>query len=151
MGTAKEEIAKNLKYYRKKRNITQKYLASMLGVQDNTVSQWENCVNSIDVEVIFKICDILKISANDIFGKYSNAKTDNITERDRDLIDTYKKAPAMQEAVDKLLGIDKDDTTENVQINPKTKTATDAAETALGVTEMEEVYIKTDSTIKKMD
>lgn len=74
MYTVKEEIAKNLLYYRKKCKMTQKELAEKIGVKNNTISQWENGTNSIDVELLFNICDILGVSVNDMFGTFSNVE-----------------------------------------------------------------------------
>ncbi len=71
MGTVKEEIAKNLLYYRKKSNLTQKQLAEKLGVKNSAVSNWENGANSIDIETLFQACNIFGITLNDIYGLYA--------------------------------------------------------------------------------
>lgn len=42
METVKEEIAKNLLYYRKKAGYTQKEFAKLLGVRNSAVSNWES-------------------------------------------------------------------------------------------------------------
>ena len=73
-NTVKEEVAKNLLFYRKKNNFTQKELAERLGVKNNTISQWENCTNSIDVEFLFRACEIFNISIEDMYGKYAMKK-----------------------------------------------------------------------------
>ena len=70
----KEEVAKNLQYFRRRAGLTQKALAEKLGVRNNTISQWENCVNSVDVDSLFKACCILGISVNDIYGKYTTTE-----------------------------------------------------------------------------
>lgn len=71
MDSVKDELSKNLSYYRKIKKITQKELADKLGVKHNTVSGWENGANSIDVEVLFNICKTLDISINDIYGEFA--------------------------------------------------------------------------------
>lgn len=63
----KEIIAKNLLYYRKKNKITQKELADKLGVKHNAISAWENGVNSIDIDTLFRICKIFGITVNDMY------------------------------------------------------------------------------------
>ena len=103
--TVKAEIAKNFEMYRKKDNITQKELAFLLGVKDNTISQWEKGINSIDVEMLFKACDIFGISINDIYGKYALEKKTILTKKENKLIGAYRNQPHLQEAVDKVLGI----------------------------------------------
>lgn len=72
MKDVKQEIAKNLIELREKNNLNQKELAEKLGVKNNTVSSWEKGTNSIDVEMLFKICTVLSVSINDMFGIYSN-------------------------------------------------------------------------------
>lgn len=41
MGTVRDEIAKNLLFYRKKLGLTQKELSIKLGVKNSAVSNWE--------------------------------------------------------------------------------------------------------------
>ena len=74
MSTVKEEIAKNILFYRKRAGYTQKEFAHMLGVNNSAVSNWENGLNSIDIETLFKACEIFGITLNDIYGKYAETK-----------------------------------------------------------------------------
>lgn len=64
----KDTIAKNLLYYRKRNKITQKELAEKLGVKHNAISAWENGVNSIDIDTLFRVCQIFGITVNDMYG-----------------------------------------------------------------------------------
>lgn len=75
MTTIRDEIAKNLLFYRKKAHLTQKELAEKLGVKNTAVSNWESGNNSIDIDTLFKACEIFGITLNDIYGKYSAEKT----------------------------------------------------------------------------
>ena len=72
MGNIRDEISKNLLFYRKRSGMTQKELANLLGVKNSAVSNWEKGVNSIDIETLFKACTIFDISVNDMYGVYSN-------------------------------------------------------------------------------
>ena len=63
----KETVAKNLLFYRKKNKITQKELADQLGVKHNAISSWENGVNSIDIDTLFKVCKIFGVTVNDMY------------------------------------------------------------------------------------
>lgn len=72
MGTIRDEISKNLLYYRKKNGLTQKELADKLGVKNSAVSNWEKGLNSIDIETLFEACKVFNISINDMYGEYSN-------------------------------------------------------------------------------
>lgn len=96
----KETIAKNLLYYRKKNKITQKNLAEQLGVKHNAISSWENGVNSIDIDTLFRICKIFGVTVNDMYDM--NPSTDvktiaahkdegNFTPEELKKIEEYKK------------------------------------------------------------
>lgn len=60
-------IAKNLLYYRKRAHMTQKELASRLGVGNSAISNWETGVNSIDIDTLVKACDLLGVTINDMY------------------------------------------------------------------------------------
>lgn len=75
MGIVREEISKNLLFYRKKCGLTQKELAQKIGVGVSAVSNWEKGANSIDIETLFEVCKIYGISINDMYGKFSNEPT----------------------------------------------------------------------------
>ena len=72
MSAIKEEIAKNILFYRKRAGYTQKELARMLGVNNSAVSNWENGLNSIDIDTLFQACEIFGITLNDMYGKYAD-------------------------------------------------------------------------------
>ena len=92
MATVKEEIAKNLLFYRKKAGLTQKELAAKLGVKNTAVSNWESGNNSIDIETLFAACDIFGVTLNDMYGKYSVKKSSGavLTEDESRLLNTYR-------------------------------------------------------------
>lgn len=73
--SVKETIAKNLLYYRKKNKITQKELAEKLGVKHNAISSWENGVNSIDIDTLFRVCKIFGVTVNDMYEMTADAPT----------------------------------------------------------------------------
>ena len=75
MATVKEEIAKNLLFYRKKSGLTQKELAAKLGVKNTAVSNWESGNNSIDIETLFSACEIFGVTLNDMYGRYSASES----------------------------------------------------------------------------
>jgi transcriptional regulator with XRE-family HTH domain len=80
MGTfVRNEIAKNLAYFRKEKKLTQEDLGQQLGVKRNTVSSWESGINAIDVEVLFQICQILNVSVSDLFGKFANSSANELS------------------------------------------------------------------------
>lgn len=93
----KETVAKNLLYYRKKNKITQKQLAEQLGVKHNSISAWENGVNSIDIDTLFQVCKIFGVTVNDMYGIENNEpttvaahfNTDDLTDAEREDVANY--------------------------------------------------------------
>lgn len=70
MGSIRDEVAKNMLYYRKKSGLTQKELADKLGVKNTAVSNWESGNNSVDIETLFLAADILGVSIADMYGQH---------------------------------------------------------------------------------
>lgn len=105
MITVKKEVAKNLHYFRKKQHMTQRELANKLGVKHNAISSWEKGINSIDTDVLFKICHILNISINDIFGESPNINENVYSKKEVILIQQYREKKDLQKAIDILLNI----------------------------------------------
>lgn len=93
MSTVKEEIAKNLLFYRKKAGLTQKQFADMLGVKNTAVSNWESGNNSIDIETLFAACEVFGVTLNDMYGKYSTDSCSSVQDLPADesqLLATYR-------------------------------------------------------------
>lgn len=61
MTELKEIISKNLRKYRKTAKISQTALAKQLGISPSSVSNWEQGLNSIDIDTLFKVCKILNV------------------------------------------------------------------------------------------
>ena len=89
MLSVREEISKNLLYYRKKAGLTQKQLADMIGVKNTAVSNWESGNNSIDIDTLCSVCDVFGITLNDIYGGYSEKST-ALSDDEMNLIATYR-------------------------------------------------------------
>ncbi len=99
MITVREEIAKNLRFYRKKSNLTQKALAEKLNLKSSSVSNWETGINSVDIDTLHNICKIFEVSINDMFGSFANKNSEPlIDEKDitclsaneKELINNYR-------------------------------------------------------------
>lgn len=61
-------IGENIKKFRTFRKITQVELGNALGRSKNVVSNWERGDNAPDLDTLEKICKILKVTPNQIFG-----------------------------------------------------------------------------------
>lgn len=64
----KENIQKNLCFYRKKAKKTQKELAATIGVTAAAISSWECGNNQPDVDTLFMICNALQVNFYDMCG-----------------------------------------------------------------------------------
>ena len=62
------KIGKFIAECRKKANLTQMQLAEKLDITDRAVSKWENGKAMPDSSIMLELCDVLKISVNDLLS-----------------------------------------------------------------------------------
>ncbi len=62
------KIGKFISECRKKENLTQMQLAEKLNITDRAVSKWENGKAMPDSSIMLSLCEILKISVNDLLS-----------------------------------------------------------------------------------
>lgn len=106
MGTIKEEVAKNLLFYRKKAGLTQKELAAMLGVKNTCISNWEAARSSMDIEELVVISRILNVTLKEMYGAAAVGFPEaSYTQHELEVISAYRQKPEMHAAVDTLLGV----------------------------------------------
>lgn len=103
-----------LKAARIEKGYTQDQLANQIGIAKSTLSGYENGTREPDFFKIKKISEILKISADYLLetGQYTTPKKESkieLTEHELKVINAYRNQPSMQPAVDRLLGIDRED------------------------------------------
>lgn len=94
MGSLRDEIAKNLLYYRKRAGFTQKDLADKLGVRNTAVSNWESGNNSIDIETLFRACKIFGVSLTEMYGKYGEPSASALPSDEQELLDDFRSMSA---------------------------------------------------------
>ncbi len=84
----KENIQKNIAFYRKRQKMTQKDLATLLGITAAAISSWECGNNSPDIESLCAICNVLHVGLYEICG----ISTDNtgINAEENDLLNAYR-------------------------------------------------------------
>ena len=97
-------LGKSLVDARKKCGLSQERVAEKLGVKHNSISSWENGINSIDIEILFRICNIFNISINDMFSR-EPVKREYYTETEQAIIRQYRAKPELQQAIHILLGL----------------------------------------------
>ncbi len=91
--TIKNRIAKNITKYRKIANLNQKELAQKLKVTQSRLSNWETGANSMDIDTLYKICQALNVSINDMYGIYPDADI-TLNFNEQQLIEKYRKLDA---------------------------------------------------------
>lgn len=62
------KIGKFIAECRKKNNLTQAQLAEKLNITDRAISKWENGKSMPDSAIMLELCEILKISVNDLLN-----------------------------------------------------------------------------------
>lgn len=97
MTELKELISKNFRKYRKQAKISQTELAHRLGISPSSVSNWEQGLNSIDIDTLFKACKILGVS----ISKMTETEEEidyKLKDDDSIVIETYRKLPETEKA-----------------------------------------------------
>lgn len=106
MGNVKDAISKNILFYRKQKKMSQKDLAKQIGVNNSAISNWENGINSIDIETLFKVCKALDISIDTIFGE-SNKNNCYLNSEESEHIKHYRSLdPHGKKIVNKIIEIE---------------------------------------------
>ncbi len=102
----KYEIGKKIRYYREQRQLSQKDFAKAIGVSNSRVSNWELGINRPDADLLYVICQVLDISADELLG--IKLKANEYCEEEKKLVANYRAKPELQSAVKILLGIDQE-------------------------------------------
>ena len=100
-----------IKKRRKLLNKTLLELAEYIGVKEATMQRYESGeIKSIPYDNIVLIAECLKCTPQYLMGWSDNVKAEiNFTQHEIELINAYRNQPAMQEAVDRLLGVQEED------------------------------------------
>ena len=62
----KKTIAANITYYREQAGMSKAELAKALGVSQASVSHWESGANSIDINRLFQLCQVVGCDISDM-------------------------------------------------------------------------------------
>lgn len=97
------KIGKFISQRRKAQGLTQVQLAEKLGITDRAVSKWETGKSMPDVSVMIELCEILKITVNDLLcGEIVSMEKINET-TEKNLLEMIKQK---EEADKRLLSIE---------------------------------------------
>jgi transcriptional regulator with XRE-family HTH domain len=95
MTELREIISKNFRKYRKQAKLSQTEMAKQLGISPSSVSNWEQGLNSIDIDLLFKACKILNVP----ISQMTETTIDYVVGDDEDMaiLEVYKKLPPDQQ------------------------------------------------------
>lgn len=96
-------IGDNIRKLREEKGLSQADLAKKLFISDKTVSSWEVNRTEPKMGMIEALCVALSCQKTDIIGEESQMR---LSSHERAVIIAYRQNVGMQEAVDRLLGID---------------------------------------------
>jgi transcriptional regulator with XRE-family HTH domain len=65
----KARLAENIQFYRKQKQMTQLELAEYLNYSDKAVSKWERAESAPDIFVIDKLCELFKVTLDELIYK----------------------------------------------------------------------------------
>jgi len=83
-------LGKNIKYYRKQKNLTQEQMAESLELSVGFISQVERGIAKMSLDTLIDLCDILDCSAGDILDSAQINCRDKLSE---DLLSLYEQIP----------------------------------------------------------
>lgn len=106
-----EYISKALKEYRKKNNYTVNDVSLLLHersieVAPKTIYGWESGQASPSADMLLTLCEMYNIT--DVLAAFGYKEDDaffHVTSSERALIESYRKHPELQKAVNKLLDL----------------------------------------------
>lgn len=98
------EIGARLRKFRELQGLSQKQFAKLIGISNSRVSNWEQGINRPDVDILSVICDVLKVSPNELLDIHLSE--DDFSEQEKLIIRQYRKKRELQLAVRILLGVD---------------------------------------------
>lgn len=100
--TVREQLAKNLAYYRKKAGFTQKTAAEALATKLTTISSWERGISQPSADMLVTIAMTYKVSLSDLCGFDYDME---ITADEKELIRAFREHPEHQISIRALLGV----------------------------------------------
>ena len=85
----KMNISKNICRYREKAGLSQRQLAQRLNIVPSRISNWETGANCPSIDILFRLCEVLDISINDIYGVYPDANI-KLSSEELDMVYKYR-------------------------------------------------------------
>ena len=73
-------LSKNLKIFRKRKDLTQENVAEALNIVRQTVSKWEKGISVPDADMLIRLAEVLDVSVSELIG------SDVADEKNEDMI-----------------------------------------------------------------
>lgn len=108
-------VRNNIKIYRKMRKMTQKGLAEALDVTHSSVSAWEIGKNSIDLERLNDICNVLEITLPELLSENLSTEVAEQNEENKQMIEYINQRPEVK----KLLDVTEDSRSNDIMVAVK--------------------------------
>lgn len=92
MTDIRQTVINNLKTICKLRNIKNVQIAEYMGVSPGSVSNWFKGTNAIDIDNLYKLCQFLGISLDQVFGVSPLAPEIVLSDSEARLVSAYRSA-----------------------------------------------------------
>ena len=103
----KEIIASNIEAHRKSAGMSQRDLAAKIGVTSGAISNWEKGKNSIDIDTLYKVCQVLNVSLDAMCGVDEEKITLSSTEEE--LVKAFRRCTReRKDIILELVGLKRD-------------------------------------------
>ena len=79
-GGSHNMLSKNLKIFRKRKDLTQENVAEALNIVRQTVSKWEKGISVPDADMLIRLAEVLDVSVSELIG------SDVADEKNEDMI-----------------------------------------------------------------
>lgn len=93
-------ISENIRNMRMMRGLSQKKFGELLNKSANAVSNWEKGTTSPDVDLLETICEVLKVTPNQIYGWDSCEELDAFMISQKEIIDEMDDLMRQREELD---------------------------------------------------
>lgn len=104
MSKLKYEIGTRIRKFREDRGLNQKEFGDMIGVSNSRISNWEQGINRPDADILADICVALNVSPSELLDV--RLSSDELNDKERKIIMSYRAKTDLQKAVDILLGVE---------------------------------------------
>lgn len=103
---SRETIAKALRKLREESGMTADEVGALVGKSGKTVNAWENNRGQPDADMLMTLCKIYNVeNILSVFAGGVSLDCSTLSAHEMQVISRYRANPAMQPAVDKLLGL----------------------------------------------